>query len=478
MGAAGLLPGSGKQEGRPSHFPMAILEQSEPATCRHCGSPYRRPAWGRDYLCPACARPLTLGEGSTRRPVPLRPLIYAGVALALGAGLFRVTADRLAQNRRMARGAPEVSEPVRLPANFAERLQDKLRFFETDLRAQPDQSYLLIRAGETALSLALLHRSTHPAEASRWRRRAEDYLRRAKEVQYERPERDLERRIRGFAQLQWGSELTSRPAEQWSGRRVTSSVRVPDSMTPGAPRNSPGGYPPGSYPGFSAPPGNYSGPRYPGPSYPPGSSIPGTFRATGYLGAVNAEDPPRPVPPPTQSSAAAYPGGATSWSGSPTAARPGRRSPAGDTAGEGPLGLARKELKAAPDDPVAVWRLANLIETGARLPPRRRSVHLPPTERQRAQSAEAIRLYLRAAELTRLRSERATCYHDVARIYGQLNQEQREYEYLRKAIGEAPSTPAFWESLRDVCIRLGRMQESQRAASEARRWSLPTAVLY
>src|SRR4051794_1067904 len=79
---------------------------SERSGCRRCGSPYRPPRWGREYLCGACGRPLRPRRRKISLPLPL---VCAGLLMGLAALVVRVGAERVVASA--ARSVAREAEP-------------------------------------------------------------------------------------------------------------------------------------------------------------------------------------------------------------------------------------------------------------------------------------------------------------------------------------------------------------------------------
>src|SRR4051794_14350844 len=139
----------------PADAPEPEEEDRESTGCRQCGSPYRPPQWGREYLCGACGRPLQRRR-RRRWHVPL-PLICIGLLVGLTAVVGRVGADRTAAFA--ARPAAETAAArVPLPQRLHEQVRERLRWLALDLREAPDHPLLLSETASAYVYLAALDR--------------------------------------------------------------------------------------------------------------------------------------------------------------------------------------------------------------------------------------------------------------------------------------------------------------------------------
>lgn len=445
---------------------MASLEHSDRVACCHCGQVYRTPTWGRDYLCPGCARPLA-GRRHPAKPSSGRlagGVLGAVVVLGVGVGLFRFATDRLEQNRRAALPQAEVIPPVVPPEDMETRVKQKLAILQQDLAVEPHSAYLLWRCGDLSLSLALLYRDTRPADADRWLKRAEGYSTRLdRAIPGTTAHQDLTRRIRSLSKLVWGAPSARFDSRQFRIASARFGSRPGAGGTGGWPRDlstQPTG---AGVPAFSPGAGGYPGA---GPSDGTREERP----------SGRAELQPAPFP-------SAVPGSSGISARSAPVADSAMRTASDraalptSAASEELLKLARKESLRVNADPKTLWSLADALSAQAAVPSRRFRRFAADNPERAALAEEAIRLFLQAARLTRLRSDRATAYHDAARLYARLRRDEDACACLKRAIEAIPFAPAYWQDLRDITLRMGKTEESQRAAIKARDWVHPSPSL-
>lgn len=442
---------------------MSSAELPPAQTCPHCGNPYRTPIWGREYLCPACASPLS--EALPRRPggKRLRSAAYALLALvAVGGGARAVAQWRGHPPMATSSSSDEVRQV--LPAAGTEtRIRERLRLIQADLQVDPKYPLLLGRATECCLALALLERERDPDQARRWIDQAALYLRPLK-AQGIRAASELDLRARNLQSLRWSYG----PIDS---ARFSPANAAPESLTafPFRLRRRAVGPPPGGLGPEHSSPGPTYLPARPEMVMPPDRPRLGPPTST----AVMEQGAPRPAGYPSVSSngPAGYPTGA----GSPTPprfsieSRPGAPAPPPDR-----VSMYRAALAKNPRDLDATWRLAEALDLS--IVPHVVRGDMPESSNHEL-AAQAVRLYLRAAELSRTHVQRGTFYYSAARVWERLGEDEKSYALVKKALEEAPYSVTAWQGLRDVCVRLGRFEEGERATAEVRRWSTPDAVL-
>lgn len=479
--------------------------------CPHCRATYRPATWGRAYLCPACSRPLSV---STRRPQPGNLGRWAAIVCAV-AGIG-VGGAAVLERVRVRNAAPplaafeeEARRTTALPERFEESLRQRLSLLQADLAHDPQYPLLLGRVVECCLSLSLLKRDSDPDQAQRWLEQARMYQR-ALRGSGVPAWAELEQRINNADRLRWGASALPpshfrQPGAAGMPPLSPIPADLPTETFPGGPGSPPSGRPrPIAFPHTdTAPPsisvgpppvpsfntGLREGPAQPAspgrPAYPGAGSM-GAYPSTGGYpgkglpgGAYPGGADPRggypggtPTRGPGYPGTGGFPGGASVPPRSPSARsgvnqafrRPPPVSPAVRTAS------LRKALRGRPGDLDLTWQLAEALEEQGRDEALSEEARQPYCE-------EAVALYLQASRTARTRVQRGTFLSAAARVCEDAHQDQRGYDLLKQALREIPYSSLLWQRMRDVSLRLGKLEESERATANAQRWSLPEASL-
>jgi hypothetical protein len=320
---------------------------------------------------------------------------------------------------------------------------------QEDLARRPDNPLLLGRTVETCLDLYLLNRNSDPAQSQRWLENARQYM---------RPLRTMPVSAAG--------ELGQRVDHPESLHWATSAVSAARFRTANEPR------PPLTASGY--------------PENPPLESIPGNGVFFAANGPRTAGGPGNPGNAPTPFS---YPGGSPfgnpglQYPGAPgyrEAPMRGAIPPSASFNPTPPLGEKIAELRRRsrehPDQLDNLWELAEALETQAVGFGRTGSRAQEDPQWARTM-AEAARLYLKAARMAPTRSQRATFFSAAARIKELSDDEPGNYAYLKLAVEEVPYSPQLWQRLRNAALRMGKIEESERATSMLQQWTLPDAAL-
>jgi len=130
----------------------------------------------------------------------------------------------------------------------------------------------------------------------------------------------------------------------------------------------------------------------------------------------------------------------------------------------------RKALELRPGDLDLTWQLAEALEEQGRDEALSESVG-------HSRREEAVELYLQASRLARTHVQRGTFLSAAARVRETAHDDQRGYDLLKQALQEIPYSSVLWQRMRDVSLRLGKLDESERATGMAQRWNLPEAAL-